>query len=119
MTIHWIQVLLILAIVALFGLLRSRTSAKSRAWVKVGYVLFVFAAIYAILRPDDTTVVAQRLGVGRGVNLIVYALVIAFIFTTLSTYMRFKELELRYARLARAVALQSAQPPSAQPPEED
>ncbi|MEZ0362897.1 DUF2304 domain-containing protein [Mycobacterium sp. pUA109] len=108
---HWIQVLLIVAILALFGLLRSRTSAKSRAWVKVGYVAFVFAGVYAVLRPDDTTVVAHLLGVKRGTDLMLYALIIAFIFTTLSTYMRFKDLELRYARLARAIALESAQPP--------
>jgi hypothetical protein len=35
----------------------------------------------------------------------------AFSFTTLSTYMRFKDLELRYARLARAIALEGAQVP--------
>ena len=79
--------------------------------MKVGYVLFVVAAIYAILRPDDTTVVANWLGVDRGADLLSYALMIAFVFTTLSTYLRFKELELRYARLARAVALQSARTP--------
>jgi hypothetical protein len=111
MTIHWIQVLLIFAIVALFSLLRSRTNAKSRAWVKIGYVGFVFAGVYAVIRPDDTTVVAHWLGVDRGTDLMLYALIIAFIFTTLSTYMRFKDLELRYARLARAIALQGARTP--------
>ena len=68
---NWIQVLLIAAVVALlFYLLRSRSSAKTKAWVKVGYVLFVVAAVYAILRPDDTTVVANWLGVDRGADLI-------------------------------------------------
>ena len=76
-------------------------------------MLFVIAAIYAILRPDDTTVVANWLGVDRGADLIGYVLIIAFVFTTLSTYMRFKDLELRYARLARAVALQGAVPDEA------
>ena len=109
---NWIQGLLIAAVVTLLVyLLRSRTNAKAKAWVKVGYVLFVVAAIYAILRPDDTTVVANWLGVDRGADLLSYALMIAFVFTTLSTYLRFKELELRYARLARAVALQSARTP--------
>lgn len=109
---NWIQVLLIGAVVALLVyLLRSRTNAKAKAWVKVGYVLFVIAAIYAILRPDDTTVLANWLGVDRGADLLTYALAIAFVFTTISTYLRFKELELRYARLARAVALQSARIP--------
>ncbi|MCB0924319.1 MAG: DUF2304 domain-containing protein [Mycobacterium sp.] len=109
---NWIQVLLIAAVLALLVyLLRSRTNAKAKAWVKVGYVLFVVAAVYAVLRPDDTTVVANWLGVDRGADLLTYALAIAFVFTTLSTYLRFKELELRYAQLARAVALQDARTP--------
>ncbi|MFV0495773.1 DUF2304 domain-containing protein [Mycobacterium sp.] len=109
---NWIQVLLIACIVALLVfLLRSRRSAGARAWVKVGYVLFVLAGVYAVLRPDDTTVLAQWFGVRRGTDLMLYGLIMAFSFTTLSTYLRFKDLELRYARLARAVALESAQEP--------
>jgi hypothetical protein len=110
---NWIQVLLIVAIVVLLVyLLRSRRSAQSKAWVKVGYVLFVIAAVYAIVRPNDTTVIANWLGVARGTDLLEYALIIAFLFTTISTYMRFKDLELRYAQLARAVALEGARTPA-------
>jgi hypothetical protein len=110
--LNWIQGLLITSIIALLVyLLRSRRNAQSRAWVKVGYLLFVIAAVYAVLRPNDTTVVAHWLGVDRGTDLMLYALIIAFSFTTLSTYLRFKDLELRYARLARAVALEGAQAP--------
>ena len=110
---NWIQVLLIVAIVTLLVyLLRSRRSARSRAWVKMGYVVFVLAAVYAIVRPNDTTVVANWLGVDRGADLLEYALIIAFLFTTISTYMRFKDLELRYAQLARAVALEGARAPA-------
>lgn len=109
---NWIQVLLIAAVVALLVyLLRSRTNTKAKAWVKVGYVVFVVVAVYAILRPDDTTVVANWLGVDRGADLLTYSLIIAFVFTTLSTYLRFKELELKYARLARAIALEGARTP--------
>jgi hypothetical protein len=110
--VNWIQILLIAAIVVLLVyLLRSRRNAQSKAWVKVGYVSFVVGAIYAVVRPDDTTVVANWLGVARGADLIEYALVIAFLFTTLSAYMRFKDLELRYAQLARAIALEGARTP--------
>ena len=109
---NWIQALLIVSVLALLVyLLRSRGSARSKAWVKVGYVVFVIISIYAILRPDDTTVVANWLGVDRGADLITYMLIIAFAFTTLSAYMRFKDIELKYARLARAVALQNARVP--------
>jgi small membrane protein len=110
--LNWIQGLLITSIVALLVyLLRSRRSAQSKAWVKVGFLVFVLAGVYAVLRPNDTTVVAHWLGVDRGTDLMLYALIIAFSFTTLSTYLRFKDLELRYARLARAVALEAAQAP--------
>jgi small membrane protein len=110
--LNWIQVLLIVSVLALLVyLLRSRASARSKAWVKVGYVVFVIVSIYAILRPDDTTVVANWVGVNRGADLITYMLIIAFAFTTLSTYMRFKDIELKYARLARTVALQNPRVP--------
>jgi hypothetical protein len=109
---NWIQALLIVSVLALLVyLLRARGTAQAKAWVKVGFVLFVTAGIYAILRPDDTTVVANWVGVDRGTDLMEYVLIMAFAFTTLSTYMRFKDIELRYARLARAVALQSARAP--------
>jgi small membrane protein len=109
---NWIQVLLIVSVLALLVfLLRGRRTAKSKAWVKVGYVVFVIAGIYAILRPDDTTILANWVGVDRGTDLMLYALIMAFAFTTLSAYMRFKDIELKYARLARAVALQSARVP--------
>jgi hypothetical protein len=110
--VNWIQGLLIASIFALVVyLVRSRRSAQSQAWVKVGFVLFVLAGVYAVLRPNDTTVVAHWLGVARGTDLMLYALIIAFSFSTVSTYLRFKDLELRYARLARAVALEGAQRP--------
>lgn len=109
---NWIQGLLIASIFALvIYLVRSRRSAQTQAWVKVGFVLFVLAGVYAVLRPNDTTVVAHWLGVARGTDLMLYALIIAFSFSTVSTYLRFKDLELRYARLARAIALDGAQTP--------
>jgi hypothetical protein len=109
---NWIQILLIASVLALLVyLLRSRGNARSKAWVKVGYVLFVVAGIYAIVRPDDTTVLANWVGVARGTDLMEYVLIVVFAFTTLSAYMRFKDIELKYARLARAVALQNARVP--------
>ena len=110
--ITWIQPLLIVAVLLLLVyLLRSRSTAQAKAWVKLGFVVFVIAGIYAILRPNDTTTLAHWLGLGRGTDLMLYALIIAFAFTTLSTYLRFKDLELRYSRLARAVAVRGAEPP--------
>ena len=77
-------------------------------------MVLIVAALWAILRPDDVTVVANWLGVDRGTDLMLYVLIIAFFFTTVSTWTRFREQELRYARLARAVAIQNAEAPTRQ-----
>ncbi|WP_295644520.1 DUF2304 domain-containing protein [uncultured Corynebacterium sp.] len=107
-----IQIFLLLAVVGLaLYFLSNRRKARAKAGVKIGFVIFMLASVYAVLRPDDLTVVAQWLGVSRGTDLLLYVLVIAFMFTTMSTYVRFREQELRYARLARAVALQNAVKP--------
>lgn len=107
-----IQILLILAAILLaVYFFTNRRKANAKAWVKIGFVGLILAAVWAILRPDDVTVLANWLGVDRGTDLMLYVLIMAFFFTTLSTWTRFREQELRYARLARAVALQNAVKP--------
>lgn len=103
-----VQLLLLAATLVLaFYFLTNRRKARAKAGVKLGFVLFIVAAVWAVLRPDDLTVLANWVGVDRGTDLLLYVLVIAFLFTTMSTWIRFREQELRYARLARAVALQN------------
>lgn len=104
-----IKILLILAVIALLMLLlRSHGTTRGGAYVKIGMVVFLVFAAYAVVRPEDVTWVAGRLGVGRGTDLVLYAFVVGFGFFAISTYLRFKELELKYARLARAMALNEA-----------
>ncbi|GAA1734012.1 hypothetical protein SAMN06265174_102225 [Dietzia kunjamensis subsp. schimae] len=104
-----IKVLLLLAGAALVVFfLANRRKARAKAGVKIGFVLFVVFMVYAVIRPDDLTVVANALGVQRGTDLVLYALVMGFAFVTVSTYVRFREQELRYSRLARTIALQNA-----------
>ncbi|MDN8594138.1 MULTISPECIES: DUF2304 domain-containing protein [unclassified Corynebacterium] len=112
-----IQILLLIAATVLvLYFFTNRKKANVKAWVKLGFLVLVIAAVWAILRPDDLTILAQWLGVDRGTDLMLYTLIIAFFFTTMSTWVRFREQELRYARLARAVALQNAVPPAAPAP---
>ncbi|SES26557.1 DUF2304 domain-containing protein [Corynebacterium cystitidis] len=107
-----IQILLLIAAVVMVAyFFLNRKKARAKAWVKIGFVLLAVAAVWAILRPDDLTVVANWLGVDRGTDLMLYALVVAFFFTTMSTWVRFREQELRYARLARSIAVQNAEAP--------
>jgi len=104
-----IKVLLLLAGAALVAFfVANRRKARAKAGVKIGFVLFVVFMVYAVIRPDDLTWVANRLGVQRGTDLVLYALVMGFAFVTVSTWVRFREQELRYARLARTSALADA-----------
>ena len=104
-----IKVLLLLAGAALVAFfVANRRKARAKAGVKIGFVLFVVFMVYAVIRPDDLTWVANRLGVQRGTDLVLYALVMGFAFVTVSTWVQFREQELRYARLARTIALADA-----------
>jgi hypothetical protein len=108
-----IQFLLIVAVVLLLLLfLRHHGTTKSAAGVKIGFVLFMILAAVAVVRPQEVSRLAEFVGVGRGTDLMLYGLVVAFGFATINTYLRFKELELRYARLARAIAIRSAEAPA-------
>lgn len=112
-----IKILLALGGIALAAFfIANRRKARAKAGVKIGFLLFVLLGFWAVLRPDDLTLVANTLGVQRGSDLLLYVTVMAFLFVTVSTYVRFREQELRYARLARAVALQNAVRPDDDPP---
>ena len=83
--------LLATTILLVLYFLTNRRKARAKAGVKLGFVLLVLLAIWAVLRPDDVTVVAQAVGVARGTDLMLYVLIMAFGFTTLSTWIRFRE----------------------------
>lgn len=114
-----IQFLLIGAVVVLLVFfLKNHGTTKTAAGVKIGFLLFLVLAVVAVIRPVEVSKVAELVGVGRGTDLLLYALVVAFGFQTINTYLRFKELELRYARLARAIALRNAEAPAPQDAED-
>jgi len=104
-----IQLLLIASALGLCAVfLIHRQQARTKAWAKLIFAAFVVFGIYALLRPDDLSRVAGLVGVGRGADLLLYCLVVLFAFTTLATYLRFLEIDARYARLARSIALEQA-----------
>ena len=105
-----IQLILLLGAGALLILfIRRWDAAHTRAWKRIAFFVFVVANIYAVLRPDDVTWVAHRLGVGRGTDLVLYLLVVGVSFFALNTYMRFRSLERKVTDLARTVALRDAE----------
>jgi small membrane protein len=91
--------------------LRRRNSMRTQAGKKVLLVVFACLAVVMIIAPDLTDAVARILGVGRGADLLLYALTMAFIYVTINSYLKFKELEDRNVELARRIAVEGVIPP--------
>ncbi len=68
----------------------------------------ILLGILAVLFPDAVTRVAGLVGVGRGTDLVLYLLCVAFMLVTVSLYLRLNEMHDRYVELARRLALGEA-----------
>jgi hypothetical protein len=105
-----IQLVLLAAILGLFIIfVRNRHSVRMQAGKRIGLVLFALGNVYAVLRPDDITAVARWLGVGRGTDLLLYGLVLAFLLAMLNYYLRFQGVDRQLTELARTLAIREAE----------
>ncbi len=105
-----VQVILILAAVgALVYFVRRQHNIRIRASKRIAFFLFIALNIYAVLLPDHITWIAQQFGIGRGTDLVVYLLVVAFVFGMLNTYLRQREISEHLTNLARTVAIREAE----------
>jgi hypothetical protein len=103
------QLIIIAAAIAiLYWGLSGRRTHVARAWKKIGLCLLVIAMIIAVLFPQLTNDVAHLVGVGRGADLILYSLTLAFITYVLNNYLHQQSEKDRLYRLARKIALLEA-----------
>ncbi|MGB7817539.1 MAG: DUF2304 domain-containing protein [Ornithinibacter sp.] len=112
-----IQVLLIAVVIAIVARLFRSRGARAQAIRRIGLVIFAAFAAVSILFPDVWNSIASIVGVGRGTDMVLYALVVAFLSFTVTTYLRFRDLEVRYTKLARQMALEDTRrrPPPTPP----
>lgn len=111
-----IQVLLIVAVGVIgWMMLRSPGGARHRAGRRIVTLTFVIFAIVSIAVPAVISRIAHFVGVGRGTDLLLYVLVVAFLLQILSSFRRNAAMERRITRLARRIALDNAPDPPAEP----
>jgi hypothetical protein len=96
-----------LAVVALFAL-RGSTKAIHRVVWRGVVVLGLAAAALSVVFPGRLTWVAHKVRVGRGADLVLYVMVVAFMMVTVILFRRIADLERRYVGLARQLALRDA-----------
>lgn len=104
-----IQVVVVLmALGLLWTVLLGRQTHAAHAWKKIALSCLALLMIIAVLFPDTTTQAAHLVGVGRGADLLLYLLTLAFIGYTLNSYIHQKREKDTVYRLARKVALLDA-----------
>lgn len=108
-----IQILLIASVLAIAWRLLIGSGQRTQALRRLGLLFLLALVVYSIIDPSKTwTNLAKALGIGRGADLILYGLVVAFLGFVVTTYKRFRAMETRYTRLARRIALDEAPPAS-------
>ncbi|WP_460800595.1 DUF2304 family protein [Microbacterium sp. GXF6406] len=105
----WIQLLLIVAFIALAIIMMKRTGADSHLAIKRIFLgLFVIAAVLSVLFPQWLSWVANLVGVGRGTDLVLYGLVLVFLLFVYTQYRRNLAQQRQLTMLARKIALLEA-----------
>ena len=102
--------LLLLAGIALVGYYAVRGSRRALhrvAW-RAFVVMGLAGAAVSVVFPNALTWVANKVGVGRGADLLLYVLVVAFMLVSVVLFRRIAVLERRYVSLARAIAVREA-----------
>ena len=107
MIIKYILIASLVILLILF--LRGRRGSQWRAGKKVGLTVFIMAGLAAVVAPEQLNTIAHAVGVGRGADLLLYALTVTFVFATLNGYLKQQDTDRRIAELAREIAIDRAQ----------
>jgi hypothetical protein len=94
-----------LCVAAVFAY-RSARSARSLALRRGGLALILSAAVVGVVFPGVVTAVANAVGVGRGADLVLYALVVVSVFVWVGVYRRLHDMDARFVELSRRLALE-------------
>jgi hypothetical protein len=107
-----IQIILIAAFVvfAVILLLPGR-GARRLAVRRLALLVAFVAGVIAVVFPGFINDVANLLGVGRGTDLILYALVVVFVGNSIAAAAQNRQQHREITQLARALALQNARTP--------
>lgn len=104
-----IQFILCLILTFAFVVTWRRVRAKAlRLLEGIGWSILWMGACIAVLRPETTTVLAHFVGVGRGVDLVLYAAIIMLLFLCFHLSIAHERLERSLTKLVRAEAIKEA-----------
>lgn len=105
----WIQIILVVGVI-LVGVYLTRPAGGDvhLALRRLFLVGFILVAVLSIVFPQWLSWIANILGVGRGADLLLYALVLAFLVFVSTSYRRSVQLDRKLTALTREVTLLEA-----------
>jgi len=103
MLIKYLLVLLILLIVSRIVLRYREKSLSTREFIF--WLLFWLVAGVVALQPDWTGIAAERLGIGRGADLVVYLSLVAIFYLLFRIQIQQKKTEREITKIVRKISL--------------
>ena len=98
-------------IVLLGGFLTYLLILPRKTVLRKGFIIvFVLIMLTFSVKPEWSAMLANYVGVGRGVDLLFYLSHLVLFFIAFMYYIKFKDIELRFTALVRELALDSSRP---------
>ncbi|OMH27066.1 hypothetical protein BKD30_04040 [Tersicoccus phoenicis] len=101
-----VQLVLVLAVVGMsVALMRGGINARHLAIRRIFLMVFALVAALSVVFPELLTRLARLLGIGRGTDLVLYALIVSFLVYMATSFQRFRHMESTVTQLARRIAI--------------
>lgn len=105
------QIILIIVFAMLaFVVIFPRSGTRGTAIRRLVSVLLLLAGIVLVAFPDWLTAIANLLGIGRGTDLLLYALAVVFVGHLIASKQNQVERNRKFTELAREIAISEATP---------
>jgi small membrane protein len=108
-----IKIVLLCGIALVAATLLRRAGARHQAIRRLALVAFGAFAVTSVIFPNIWNAMAKVAGVGRGSDLLLYGTIMVLLGFIATSYIRFRELENRFTKLARRIALDEVASPGA------
>lgn len=94
----------LLSIFAVYVLALRRTAVLRKGFVLV----FVGIMVTFAIKPEWSSAIAELVGIARGTDLLFYLSHLLLLFIAFMYFLKFKEIESRFTKLVRQLALENA-----------
>ena len=85
--------------------LHHRSTTEAKAFSRIAFLGLTLLIVLAVLFPGVVTDIANTFGIGRGTDLVIYLVSIGLLFFSVSTYLKFGDMDRRITLLSRHIAL--------------